>query len=269
MFMTIEGCRYYAEVKGSGPTLVCFHGFAENSGTWEALQLQDCQMVLVDLLGHGRSAKPRSLEPYELPVLLGHLHELMAELGCTGYSLLGYSLGGRIALAYGAAYPREVQGLILESSAYGIGDEEQRALRREQDVRLAQEILDRGIEWFAEHWSSLPLFASQTRLPPEIRAKIRARRLGNAPHALANTLLGSGQGVFPCLREKIPALSMPILYIHGEQDEKYKGIGREFMDLNPGIKREMIPGAGHNVHLEKPAAFEKIVRSFLRELFNP
>lgn len=269
MFMTIEGCRYYAEVKGSGPTLVCFHGFAENSGTWEALQLQDCQMVLVDLLGHGRSAKPRSLEPYELPVLLGHLHELMAELGCTGYSLLGYSLGGRIALAYGAAYPREVQGLILESSAYGIGDEEQRALRREQDVRLAQEILDRGIEWFAEHWSSLPLFASQTRLPPEIRAKIRARRLGNAPHALANTLLGSGQGVFPCLREKIPALSMPILYIHGEQDEKYKEIGQELMDLNPGIKREMIPGAGHNAHLENPVTFAEIVGNFLQELAKP
>lgn len=267
--MTIEGCRYYAEVKGSGPTLVCFHGFAENSGTWEALQLQDCQMVLVDLLGHGRSAKPRSLEPYELPVLLGHLHELMAELGCTGYSLLGYSLGGRIALAYGAAYPREVQGLILESSAYGIGDEEQRALRREQDVRLAQEILDRGIEWFAEHWSSLPLFASQTRLPPEIRAKIRARRLGNAPHALANTLLGSGQGVFPCLREKIPALSMPILYIHGEQDEKYKEIGQELMDLNPGIKREMIPGAGHNAHLENPVTFAEIVGNFLQELAKP
>ncbi|ACL18538.1 alpha/beta hydrolase fold protein [Desulfitobacterium hafniense DCB-2] len=267
--MTIEGCRYYAEVKGSGPTLVCFHGFAENSGTWEALQLQDCQMVLVDLLGHGRSAKPRSLEPYELPVLLGHLHELMAELGCTGYSLLGYSLGGRIALAYGAAYPREVQGLILESSAYGIGDEEQRALRREQDVRLAQEILDRGIEWFAEHWSSLPLFASQTRLPPEIRAKIRARRLGNAPHALANTLLGSGQGVFPCLREQIPTLSMPILYIHGEQDEKYKEIGQELMDLNPGIKREMIPGAGHNAHLENPVTFAEIVGNFLQELAKP
>ncbi len=267
--MTIEGCRYYVEVKGSGPTLVCFHGFAENSGTWEALQPPDCQMVLVDLLGHGRSAKPRSLEPYELPVLLGHLHELMAELGCTGYSLLGYSLGGRIALAYGAAYPREVQGLILESSAYGIGDEEQRALRREQDVRLAQEILDRGIEWFAEHWSSLPLFASQTRLPPEIRAKIRARRLGNAPHALANTLLGSGQGVFPCLRERIPALPMPILYIHGEQDEKYKEIGRELVDLNPGIKREMIPGAGHNAHLENPVTFAEIVGNFLQESAKP
>lgn len=268
MFIAIEGCRYYAEVKGSGPTLVCLHGFAENSGTWEALQLQDCQMVLVDLLGHGRSAKPRFLEPYGLPVLLRHLHELMAELGCTRYSLLGYSLGGRIALAYGTAYPREVQGLILESSAYGIGDEEQRMLRREQDAWLAREILDKGMEWFAEYWSGLPLFDSQTRLPPAIRAKIRARRLENAPHALANTLLGSGQGVFPCFREQIPALAMPILYIHGEQDEKYKEIGRELTELNPGIRREMVPGAGHNAHLENPVAFEKMVRNFMRESAN-
>ncbi|MEL1133694.1 2-succinyl-6-hydroxy-2,4-cyclohexadiene-1-carboxylate synthase [Desulfitobacterium sp. THU1] len=263
MLIVIEDLQYYVEVKGSGQPIVCFHGFSENSSTWESIHLKDRQMVLVDLIGHGKSDKPHVLEPYTLAVVLPHLHELIHQLGFAKYSILGYSLGGRFALAYAQTYPREVQGLILESSSYGLCHREDRAQRRQQDIWLAKAIEEKGIEWFDQYWSKLDLFASQTQLPQAIRAKISARRLRNVSHALANTLLGSGQGIFPCLRDKILDLSMPILFINGEYDEKYKKIGQELMNQNPKIKREIIPGVGHNTHVENPAAFMKAVNEFL------
>ncbi|WP_019849974.1 2-succinyl-6-hydroxy-2,4-cyclohexadiene-1-carboxylate synthase [Desulfitobacterium sp. PCE1] len=266
--ITIENLKYYTEVKGFGQPIICFHGFAENLSTWEFIQLNDCQMVLVDLIGHGHSEKPHSPEPYSLPNLLRHLHELIDHLGFTRYFLLGYSMGGRIALAYGLAYPSEVQGLILESSSYGVCHVDSRARRRQQDVWLAEAIQEKGVEWFNQYWSNLDLFASQNQLPQEIRSKINARRLQNAPHGLANTLLGSGQGIFPCLKDQITDLSIPTLYINGEYDEKYKKIGQDFIKLNPQIKREIIPGVGHNSHIENPAAFQEAVNGFLGGLLS-
>lgn len=263
MFITMDNPRYSVVVRGTGQPLICFHGFAENSSTWEFIQLDNCQMVLVDLIGHGDSEKPHSLEPYCLPVILRHLHELIQHLGFTTYSLLGYSMGGRIALAYALAYPQEVPRLILESSSYGECDTSNRANRRKNDVWLANSIRENGIEWFNHYWSNLDLFASQIHLSPIIREKISERRLLNAPHALANTLLGSGQGTYPCLKPQISNLAMPVLYINGEYDEKYRKIGQEFTQLSPRIRREMIAGVGHNTHIENPKGFTDVVNTFL------
>ncbi len=264
MFITIDNLRYSVDVRGTGQPLICLHGFAENLSTWELLQQDNCQMVLPDLLGHGNSEKPHSLEPYELPVLLRHLHELIGNFGYTTYSLLGYSMGGRLALAYALAYPQEVQQLILESSSYGECDAKNRVNRRNHDIWLANSILENGIEWFNDYWSNLDLFASQSHLSLRVREKISERRLRNAPHALANTLLGTGQGVYPCLKNQISDLSMPILYINGEYDEKYLKVGQEFTQLNPRIRREIITGAGHNTHIENPNRFSEIVNSFIQ-----
>jgi len=263
VFITIEDLQFHVEIKGEGPPLIGFHGFAENSSTWEALELTGRQLILPDLTGHGLSAKPDRLKPYTLPIMLNHLHQLIHRLGYSKYFLLGYSLGGRLALAYALTYPEEVQGLILESSSYGIEDENERKKRRRQDLELAKEIRDKGVEWFEGYWSSLPLFTTQTRLPMEIRAKIRERRLGNVPHALANTLLGVGHGIYPCFKEQVPRLTLPTLYIHGEEDEKYQNIGQQLQKLNPQIQKAVVPGAGHNTHLEKPEIFTGLVQAFL------
>lgn len=263
MLITIGNVQYSIAVRGTGQPMICLHGFAENLSTWESIKLDHYQMILVDLIGHGDSLKPQSGELYCLPEIIKQLHELIHYLGFGQYSLLGYSMGGRIALAYALAYPKEVLRLIIESSSFGICDEQKKKERRERDVWLAQSIQENGIEWFNDHWSGLGLFSSQSRLPQDIRDKIRDRRLQNEPHALANTLLGTGQGIFPCLRNEISSLQMPVLYINGEQDEKYLEIGQEFTQLNPRMKREIIPGVGHNTHIENPQEFIKVVNSFL------
>ncbi len=264
MFCRIEGLTYHVQLRGAGKPLVCLHGFAENQSTWQSFQLADRQLILVDLIGHGESDKPQSGHYYRVPVMVTHLHKLLSQLAVRRYSLLGYSMGGRIALAYALAYARELESLILESASYGEWGWLNRLNRRKCDAELAGNIWEKGVDWFDEYWSGLSIFASQTKLPAAVSQAIRARRLGNAAHALANTLLGSGQGTFPCLKNRLGGLTMPVLYISGENDEKYKAIGREFNELNPAVRHVIIQGAGHNTHLENGPDFLSVVKTFLR-----
>lgn len=195
--------------------------------------------------------------------MVKHLNQLIFQLGLKKYSIAGYSMGGRIALAYALAYPGEIDTLILESASYGECGFENRLKRRRDDSNLAKNIRENGIIWFNQYWSSLSIFASQRKLPKTITDEISNRRLSNVPHALSNTLLCTGQGIFPCLKNQIAGLPMPILYISGEFDEKYRQTGSEFEKLNTNVKHVIIAGCGHNTHIENPGAFEKILKQFL------
>ncbi len=263
MFIEIENIKYHVQISGEGRPLVCLHGFSESISTWRSLQAEQYQLILIDLIGHGESDKPCSVKYYRVKVMLKHLNRLIAQSGLQKYSLLGYSMGGRLALAYALTYPREVDKLILESASYGECGWINRLQRRRSDAELARSIRRNGIAWFNEYWSDQPIFASQKKLPAPIADEISTSRLANAAHALANTLLGSGQGRFPCLKNQIAGLLMPVLYISGEYDEKYKQTGHEFEKLNPNIRHEIIKSVGHNTHLENYSAFNGVLKTFL------
>lgn len=263
MFIEIENIKYHFQIKGEGKPIICLHGFSENLSTWELLELEDYQLILIDLIGHGESGKPLSSKCYSLEIIIKHLNKLIYQLGLKKYSMLGYSMGGRIALAYTLAYPNEIDRLVLESASYGECDLVNRLKRRKSDLELAKKIRENGIEWFSEYWSSLSIFESQRRLPKSIIDEIVKRRLLNRAHALSNTLLCTGQGKFPCLKNQIFNLPMPVLYISGEYDRKYNQIGNEFTKLNSNIKHKIIEGVGHNTHIEDINAFIEVLNKFL------
>ncbi|NLI92733.1 MAG: 2-succinyl-6-hydroxy-2,4-cyclohexadiene-1-carboxylate synthase [Peptococcaceae bacterium] len=263
MWMAIENVKYHLEIKGEGKPFVCLHGFSENLSTWEFINIEGRQMILIDLIGHGESDKPFSGKVYYWKNVIRHLHQLIQQLDLYQYSLLGYSMGGRIALAYTLAYSGEIDKLILESASYGECGLINRFKRRRNDTILAKNIRQNGIEWFNRYWSGLDIFATQTQSPQDVIRQIHERRLQNAPHALANTLYGSGQGTFPCLKNQISGLTMPVLYINGEYDRKYVQAGLEFKKLNPNIHHEIIKGVGHNTHIEDPQAFSEVLKNFL------
>lgn len=263
MFIKIENIKYHLQIKGEGKPIICLHGFSENLSTWNLLKLDGYQLILIDFIGHGKSDKPLTSECYKLEIIIKHLNKLIYQLGFKKYSMLGYSMGGRIALAYTLAYPNEIDKLILESASYGECDSVKRLKRRKSDLELAKKIKENGIEWFNEYWSSLNIFESQRRLPKHVIDEISNRRLLNVAHGLYNTLLCTGQGQFPWLKNQIFILPMPVLYISGEYDSKYEEIGNEFVKLNPKIKHKIIKGVGHNTHIEAPNDFIEVLSKFL------
>ncbi len=114
-----------------------------------------------------------------------------------------------------------------------------------------------------EEWERLPLFASQSRLPAAAQSKVRAQRLANNAQGLANSLRGMGTGVQPSLWDRLGELKVPTLLIAGALDEKFMRTAQKMAKKIPGARVEIVAEAGHNVHVEKPAAFDHLVLDFL------
>lgn len=253
--------HYHVEICGGGDPLLLLHGFSGAASTWDAIAEEladDFLLVAIDLLGHGASDAPRDRPSYRMESVAADIIDLLGQLGLEKPNLLGYSMGGRLALFLALRFPEQFRSLILESASPGLADERARAERRQHDNDLAEEIEARGISWFVEYWERLPLWASQS---DERIAWQRSQRLANNPLGLANCLRAMGTGAQPNLWRALPRLALPTCLIVGERDVKFQQINRAMNAAMPRSHLSIIPAAGHNSHLENPAAFCRELRS--------
>lgn len=269
MYVPLGDIELFVERRGAGRPLLLLHGFTGSADEWSELipalaPLRE--LILVDLIGHGRSAAPDDPARYTAEACANDLLNLLDALGVGAVDVLGYSMGGRMALQLAAAAPKRVRALILESASPGIADPAERTARVASDAALAAQIEARGVDWFAEHWAGIPLFASQAALPAEVRAALTERRRRNRARGLANSLRGMGAGSQLPLWDALPELAMPALLISGELDRKYVAIGAAAASQMPDARHEIVAGAGHNVHLEAPQDFAQLVVGFLKRL---
>ncbi len=262
----VNGVHLNVIEQGAGPPLVLLHGFTGSAAGWgdiAASLAEHFRVIAIDLLGHGDSDSPPDPERYRVEPAVADLAAVLDQLDAGPVHLLGYSMGGRLALHLAAARPERVRSLVLESASPGLADAAGRAARSASDAALAARLDDGGLEAFVDYWESLPLFASQAGLPAEARAALRAQRLRNSAHGLANSLRGLGTGVQSSLWDRLPRLSVASLLIAGHLDEKFTDIARRMAAALPEARLEIVDGAGHTVHLEQPAAFCGAVRRFL------
>jgi 2-succinyl-6-hydroxy-2,4-cyclohexadiene-1-carboxylate synthase len=243
------------------------HGFTGSGEHWAmtAAGLRNAYRVIVpDLIGHGRTESPAALEHYRIENASADLISLLDALAISSVGLLGYSMGGRLALYTAVHYPTRIKTLMLESASPGLRSAEERTARRRSDEALAASIEQDGIESFVDTWERLPLFASQAPLSPQQLERLRAGRLRNTVVGLANSLREMGTGVQPSLWEKLPLLKMPTLLIAGALDAKFTTIAQQMHALLPDAQLAILPDAGHTVHLEQPEAFSEAVIAFLK-----
>jgi 2-succinyl-6-hydroxy-2,4-cyclohexadiene-1-carboxylate synthase len=251
-------------------TLVLLHGFTGSARTWERLcadlALPDWRVLALDMLGHGRSSAPEDAERYSIEQCRSDILAVLLELGVqTGEAvLLGYSMGGRIALY--TAFSRFFRALILESASPGLADAQEREQRRSSDNALAASIEQEGVASFVEGWEKLPLFASQSNLPLAQQEALHHQRLQNRALGLANSLRGVGTGAQPSLHAQLSRLDLPVQLIAGELDAKFCAIARQMAQELPHATLHIVASAGHTVHLEQPAVFAQLVREFCLQL---
>lgn len=265
-YVSIDGLSYHIALRGEGLPLICLHGFAEDSSTWDKLDVRGFRIMAIDFLGHGYSDRPKNPEAYELRTVLRHLYLLIQTLvNDEPFGILGYSMGGRMAMQYIVSYkPETLMFLIAESASPGIQNYDERMERRQSDEALAKKIESHSAEWFADFWAQVPIFESQKALPEAVQHTIWERRASNEPYVLANTLRGTGQGQTPYVAKDLLHLSIEILYIAGSLDTKYAHIGRTIFDHENAVVH-VVEGAGHNVHVEKPKEFNEILALFLND----
>ena len=268
----LEGAELNVEMTGHGPALVALHGFTGDVQTWRSFpQAAETSftVVAVDLPGHGASDSSPDSRLYTMERHVQALAEILDRLGLERVAWLGYSLGGRIALSAAVALPERTRTLVLESASPGIALEEERQRRIREDDALACWITEVGVQRFVEYWESLPLWNSQKRLTVVLRDSLRSQRLRNNPCGLANSLRGVGTGAQPPLHDRLEEITVPVLLVAGEEDEKFIGIAREMHGAIPTSRLATVPGAGHAVHLEQPNIFESAVTGFLEESLTP
>jgi 2-succinyl-6-hydroxy-2,4-cyclohexadiene-1-carboxylate synthase len=146
-------------------------------------------------------------------------------------------------------------------SSPGIADETERAARRAADNKLADHIMDVGVETFLDEWLAQPLFADLT-----LDEEGRADRLRNTVDGLASSLRHGGTGAQGSLWPRLREINMPVLTIAGELDAKFAAIGRQIAASVPQGKSVEIPGAGHAAHLQQPQLVMQAVVDWLDDI---
>lgn len=263
----IDGLNVHVDRVGSGPPVVLLHGFTGSGGTWRTIAdalAEDYTLLAVDLVGHGRTSCPAATERYEMPRAVEDLAAMLHAIGYERAAWLGYSLGGRTALQVVTHRPDVVSALVLEGASPGLETAQERADRIAADETLADRLDREGIEPFIDFWQSISLWDSQKHtLDDEQRAALRRGRLSQDPLGLANSLRGMGTGAQEWVGDRLGGIAVPTLLTAGTLDTKFSAIAGEMAAAIPGSTMQLIDDAGHAAHLEQPAAFIALVRSFL------
>jgi 2-succinyl-6-hydroxy-2,4-cyclohexadiene-1-carboxylate synthase len=270
-FQVSKHLSLFYEVKGEGVPLVLLHGFTGTHQTWMPFEVwgDHYQLILVDIVGHGESQvqnEETSIYPFTMEAMAHVLSELLTHLNIQRAVVLGYSMGGRLALYFAVHYPERVFALILESASPGLSDANEQAARREKDERLADQIQSQGLLSFVDHWENIPLFASQKQLPTALREKTRGERLSQTTEGLSGSLRGMGTGHQPSLWGDLGHFNAPVYLIVGEWDEKFVSIAHRMEEKFPNCRLWVVPKAGHAVHVEQFDFFVRIVKNTIYPL---
>ena len=244
------------------PTLVFLHGLLGTQADWQKLSenLPHFDCVALDLPWHG-SAKNYPVQDFD-ETCAYVAKQIQRAVGNQPYFLVGYSLGGRIALYYALYSQQEkynLQGLIIEGGNLGLCDEEEKKVRWKNDVFWAQRFSCEMAKSVLNDWYQQTVFAHLTE--GQRRALIEQRQ-ANCGDNIARMLLATSLAKQPDLRPYVKNSPYPIYYFCGERDHKFKQ-----MALDNQLNLSVIPNAGHNAHQENPMAFAAQLNALLRDKF--
>jgi len=270
--MILEGpdVRLNYFVEGEGIPVTLLHGFTQSGRSWQELiktMPGGWRWVVPDLRGHGET-RTRPGAPCTMDACLGDLEMLWDHLGVEQTHLVGYSMGGRLALHVAARKPERLLSLLTIGAHAGL-EEDAREGRRLGDEALAQRIEQDGLEAFIKYWSGLPLFAGLERRGPSFVAQLRAERMNNTVAGLACSLRGMGAGVMEPLWGDLARMTVPSTFVAGQLDHGYVASARRLAATVPHGHVEVVLRAGHSVHQERPEAFAHVLAAHLAAAGTP
>jgi 2-succinyl-6-hydroxy-2,4-cyclohexadiene-1-carboxylate synthase len=256
--------NYNFVTQPNAPLILFLHGFLGHNGDWNEIIMRlkdDFSCLAVDLPGHGLTKVAGTEVKYNIENCANGIITLLNQLQVDRCHIVGYSMGGRLALYLALFYPQRFFKVVLESASPGLRTVKERDSRLKQDIDIAQKMVKMNIANFIHEWYSQPIFYTLKRNP---RFKLlKVKRLRNDLLLLSQCIRQMSVGRQPSLWHQLRENHIPILLLAGAEDDKYKQINAEMEESCPYAKRVIIGKCGHNIHFENPEKFALKVRNFL------
>ena len=259
-----EDVRLHYVDTGEGISVTLLHGFTQSGRSWQEVVSKmpaGWRWIAPDLRGHGET-RIRPGAPCTMEACTADLVMLWDHLGIERTHLVGYSMGGRLALYVAVKRPDRLLSLLTIGAHAGL-EESAREGRRQGDDALASRIEKDGLEPFVKYWSAQPIFAGLERRGPSFLAQLHGERMRNHTAGLAASLRGMGAGAMEPLWGQLPQLTIPATFVAGQLDHGYVAQARHLKEAVPHGRIEIVPRAGHTVHQERPDAFARVLASHL------
>lgn len=258
MRVRANGIAMNYELAGQGECLALVHGAGDNLHMWyEQVPVlsRRFRVLTYDVRGFGETELPES--EVGLEVLTEDLHRLLRALAVDGAFVLGYSMGGRIALQLALDHPDLVRALILANSAVGATPPAPEAVERRKGLFA---LLERGdLEAVAEQMTAASFSPGLKERDPARFQRYKAVKLQNDPRQFARVWGALATAPPP----ELGRLSCPVLIIAGERDSFLPlDAARAAHAAIPNSRLEVLP-TGHAAAIEAPADFNRIVGEFL------
>ena len=225
--------------------IYCLHGAVGNFKAWEILR-EDLghSMKAVDLWRFFDQATPTLTEA----------GQSICRAASSGDILLGYSMGGRLALQALLADPQKWKAAIIVSTHPGLVEGQQE--RRTKDLKWAA-LSARDWESFLREWNQQSVLDS---LPEGLhQADISDQK--QVSQSFKNWSLGTQDD----LRPELTKINCPVLWISGEHDPKFTTLAKEACELLPNSEHLVIKNSGHRAPWDQPSKFRAIINDFLKQ----
>jgi pimeloyl-ACP methyl ester carboxylesterase len=271
-YRRIHGYRRAFIHCGQGPAILLIHGIGDRSETWKQLiplLARDHTVIAPDLLGHGRSDKPRA--DYSVAGYANAMRDLLSVLDIESATVVGHSLGGGVAMQFAYQYPDRCERLVLVATG-GISREVTSFLRlvslpsadlllpllRLETTRALGHVVLRALRWLGNDLG---------RDEEDLRRIFDALPDPTAMRAFVRTLRAvvdwRGQ-VITMLDRCYLTRGMPTLLVWGTHDAvvpfPHARLAHAAM---PGSRLEIFEDAGHFPHHHDPARFLALLRDFI------
>ncbi|BCU80490.1 alpha/beta hydrolase [Polycladomyces abyssicola] len=253
----LNGVSLYVQSVGEGPTVVLLHGMPLDHRMWdETVRVlhRRYRVIRYDLRGAGRSGDGEGRFEHH-----DDLRALLEALEVDRASIVGISVGGKIAIDYALRYPDTVRSLVLINpgvSGYRWSDA---FLANEREIqRLRKEgRLEQALERFLQTWVEGP-FRKQSKVVPSVRRYVRQTVLDYWKRE------SKGMPHFPPAVDRLSEISVPTLVMRGDRDwEEIQTLAQRIASAIPQAELITMAGTGHLPPLEQPDSFHAHLLRFL------
>ncbi|MFE7624648.1 alpha/beta fold hydrolase [Streptomyces sp. NPDC057509] len=227
------------------PALLLIHGSASSARSWDALVpllAGAHHVVRIDLLGHGRSAKPDDGR-YTIPDQARRAGEVLDRLGVGRAVVVGHSSGGVAATALAEQRPELVSGLVLINTGPALGAFIAQGSGAAGPAQWPPS--DEQLRQFAGTGFSRPGY----RVPDTLLDEVRAMTFHTFTATMAGTRAYLEQRALP---DRLAVLGVPLLVLFGADDRRWRSSSAADYRVVPGAEVELLPGLGHSPILEDP-----------------